>query len=216
MAERCAICLADEDAIARAAQLLLAGAVIAFPTDTVYGLCCDLDNHQAVARIYEMKGRPAHMPLIAMFAEASWWPRVATALPEPAGEFMRRWWPGPLTLILPARADLPPAVLGGGASIGTRVPDYPIALQLLRQVGRPLATTSANRSGQPAPTSAAAVAEQLGEQLELILDGGRSPGGMASTVVDCTRTPPVILREGPISAKMLGLECHSPLHKPIN
>ncbi len=199
------LCLADAESIARAARLLERGAVIAFPTDTVYGLCCDLFNRRAVARLYEIKGRPAHMPLIAMFADSAQWRQVASARPDPAGELMRRWWPGPLTIILPARADIPPEVLGGGDTIGTRIPNLPIALQLLRQVGRPLATTSANRSGQPATTSATAVAEELGEQLDLILGGGHSPGGIASTVVDCTTTPPAILREGPITAEMLGI-----------
>ncbi len=184
------------------ARLLVHGAVIAFPTDTVYGLGCDLFNRQAVARIFELKGRPARMPLIAMLADRTQWPQVASILPDPAGELMRRWWPGPLTIILPARSDIP-LKCWWRRHYGTRIPEFPPALRLLRRVVI-LATTSANPSGQPSSTTAVAVADLLGEQLDLILDGGDSPGGIPSTVVDCTVTPPIILREGPITAEMLG------------
>ncbi len=205
MEKRSRLRRADDAGLTEAAALIARGGVVAFPTDTVYGLCCDLFNRQAIERIYEMKGRPARMPLIAMFAEAAQWSQVATALPDHARELMQRWWPGPLTIILPARTDIPPETLGGGTTIGMRIPDHPVALQLLRLAGRPLATTSANLSGQNAATTADAVAAQLGTRVDLILDGGDSPGGIASTVVDCTTMPPTILREGPISAEMLGL-----------
>lgn len=199
------ICPADYPALTRAARIIAQGGVIAFPTDTVYGLCCDLFNPDAVARIYEIKGRPATMPLIAMLAECGQWPQVATALPNAARQFMQRWWPGPLTIILPARPDIPEPVLGGGATIGVRIPDHPVALKLLHLTGRPLATTSANLSGQPSVNTATEVAAQLGRRVDLILDAGDAPGGIPSTILDCTTTPPTILRQGPITAEMLEL-----------
>lgn len=194
---------ADYAALTAAARILARGGVVAFPTDTVYGLACDLFNAEAVQRIYEIKGRPARMPLIAMFADAAQWPQVAATLPECARRLMRRWWPGSLTLIVPARPDIPAIVLGGGQTIGMRVPDHAVARQLLRLAGRPLATTSANPSGQPAAVTAREVADLLGHVVDLILDGGAAPQGVASTVVDCTTDPPTVLREGPVTAEMM-------------
>lgn len=199
------ILTADDAAIARAAQILVEGGVVAFPTDTVYGLGCDLFSPEAVGRIYAIKGRPTYLPLIAMFAETAQWSQVASVLPEYARTYMQHWWPGPLTVIVPARADVPSLVLGEGTTIGMRIPAEPVALALLRRVGRPLATTSANRSGQPAAATAQEVEAQLGSAVDLILDVGRLLPGTASTVVDCAIDPPKVLREGPITAAMLGL-----------
>ena len=196
---------ADAAAVARAAVVVKAGGVIAFPTDTVYGLACDLRDAAAVARVYALKGRPARMPLIAMLADAEVWPTVAAAASDTATALMRRWWPGPLTLILPAGADIPALVLGGGTTIGVRIPDHPVALALLRAAGRPLATTSANRSGAPAALTAQEAADQLGDAVDLILDAGPAPVGQASTILDCTTDPPKLLREGPVTRAMLGL-----------
>jgi len=200
------ICHAGEEELKHAAQVLALGGVIAFPTDTVYGLGGDLFNLRAIARIYEIKGRPARMPLIAMLAEDTQWSQVAAALPDHAQEYMARWWPGPLTLILPARSDIPAEALGGGTTIGVRVPNHPMMRQLLRLSGRPLATTSANISGKPAANTAEEAYAQLDDTVDLILDGGHAPGGVPSTVLDCTTTPPTILRPGPITAEMLGLQ----------
>jgi len=194
---------ADNEALVEAARILAAGGVIAFPTDTVYGLACDLFNEEAVDRIYRIKARPAYLPLIAMLAEAEAWPQVSSSLPDSARRFMARFWPGPLTIIVPARKDIPAIVLGGGETIGMRIPDHDIARQLLRLAGRPLATTSANLSGQPAACIAEEVEKQIGDAVDLILDAGPCPGGQASTVVDCTVEPPKILREGPVTAEML-------------
>lgn len=195
--------IVDNDVLAEAARILAAGGVIAFPTDTVYGLACDLFNEEAVDRIYRIKARRTYLPLIAMLAESEVWPRVASSLPDSARHFMARFWPGPLTVIVPARKDIPAIVLGGGETIGMRIPDHDTARQLLRLAGLPLATTSANRSGQPAACTAQEAAAQLGDAVDLILDAGPCPGGQASTVVDCTFEPPKILREGPITADML-------------
>jgi len=194
---------ADHEALAEAARILAAGGVIVFPTDTVYGLACDLFDAAAVARIYEIKGRPARLPLIAMFAEPAEWPRVAAALPESARRYMEQFWPGPLTIIVPARADIAAIALGGGTTIGMRIPDHAVARDLLRLTARPLATTSANLSGCPAACSAKEAVEQLGDTVDLILDAGHCPGGQVSTVVDCTTEPLTILREGAITAEML-------------
>jgi L-threonylcarbamoyladenylate synthase len=194
---------ADREALTEAARILSSGGVIAFPTDTVYGLACDLFNQAAVERVYQIKGRPAQLPLIAMFAEPGEWARVASALPASARYFIERCWPGPLTIIVPAREDIPAIVLGGGTTIGMRIPDHTIARELLRLAARPLATTSANLSGHPAACTAEEAAQQLGDAVDLILDAGHCPGGQASTVVDCTVEPPKILREGPITEEML-------------
>ncbi len=199
------MCWADDTAIAAAAAICREGGVVAFPTDTVYGLGGDLFNPRAVERIYAIKGRPAQLPLIAMIEEMAQWPQVAASLPEMAHVWMARWWPGPLTIIVPARPDIPARVLGGGATIGVRIPDHPTIRRLLHHFGRPLATTSANRSGQPAACTATEVYAQLGDEVELILDAGACPRGVPSTVVDCTTTPPSILRMGAISAHELGL-----------
>ncbi|HEY3376083.1 MAG TPA: L-threonylcarbamoyladenylate synthase [Armatimonadota bacterium] len=195
----------NAETLAEAAAVLRRGGVVAFPTDTVYGLCADLFSVAAVTRIYEIKGRPQRMPLIAMLAEAAQWERVAASLPATAQAYIARWWPGPLTIIAPARAEVPAIVLGGGATIGMRVPDHGATLALLQQVEFPLATTSANRSGSPAACSAAEVAVQLDGLVDLILDAGVCQQGQASTVVDCTTDPPTIVREGPVTRADLGL-----------
>lgn len=193
-------------ALQRAVAILCAGGVVAFPTDTVYGLCCDLFNEAAVAKIYQIKGRPARMPLIAMFAKVEDCSLVAESLSPAALQYMAKWWPGPLTIIAPARKDIPELVLGGGETIGMRIPDNSSALQLSQLFQRPLATTSANLSGQPAANNADEVRTQLDGLVDLILDAGTVVDGMASTVVNCAVDPPVILREGAIDSKMLGLE----------
>ena len=196
---------ATEEMLAEAARILVSGGVIAFPTDTVYGICCDLFNSHAVQRIYEIKERPAGMPLIAMFAQMPEWQSVAGMVSPRAQAYMRRWWPGALTIIAPARADIPSIVLGEGSTIGMRVPDHATARRLLALAARPLATTSANLSGTPPACDAAQVAEQLAGRIDMILDGGASPQGAASTVLDCSVDPPAILRDGPVTREMLGL-----------
>ena len=197
--------VADTAALQRAARIIAEGGVVAFPTDTVYGLGCDLFNTRAVERIYAIKGRPARMPLIAMFGLPEQWALVADELPERARTLMARWWPGPLTLIAPARPEVPARVLGGGTTIGMRMPDHPAALALFYLVARPLATTSANRSGAPPACSAEEVYAQLHGEIELILDAGASPHGQASTVLDCITDPPTILRPGPLTLEELGM-----------
>jgi len=180
----------DRDGLTRAAQLLRGGGVLAFPTDTVYGLGADAADDLAQRRIYQIKGRPVGLPLILMAAAESQlagWVHIDTR----AEGIIRRWWPGPLTVILHA--------LGGG-TLGVRIPDHEVALNLLRASG-PLMTTSANLHGKDPAMTAAEASELPG--LTAILDGGRAPGGTASTVLDLTGPEPHILREGAISARDL-------------
>ncbi|MBL8449584.1 MAG: threonylcarbamoyl-AMP synthase [Dechloromonas sp.] len=189
---------------ARAVALLRAGELVAFPTETVYGLGADASNGSAVANIFAAKGRPADHPLIVHVAGHDWVERWAQAVPDAAWELMEAFWPGPLTLILKKQAWVPDAVTGGQSTVGLRVPGHPVALQLLRNFAAAgtaggIAAPSANRFGRISPTTAAHVAEELGERVPLVLDGGSCTVGIESTIVDCSRAEPVILRPGHIS-----------------
>lgn len=187
---------ADPAGLARAAALLRSGQVIAIPTDTVYGLAALARDAAARAMIYEIKGRSLEQPLILMAGEAAQFERWVE-VGERARELMDRFWPGPLTLILPARQP------AEGASIGVRIPAHPAALALLTELGESLATTSANRSGE-APALTAAEAGTL-VRVAAVLDGGAAPGGRASTVLDLSGETPRLVREGPIGWADLGL-----------
>lgn len=189
----------------RAVELLRAGELVAFPTETVYGLGADATNPAAVARIFAAKGRPADHPLIVHLAGHDAVDRWAEEVPAVAWELMEAFWPGPLTLILKKQAWVPSTVTGGQDTVGLRVPGHPVALELLRRFaadGGPggIAAPSANRFGHISPTTAAHVGEELGDRVALILDGGPCTVGIESTIVDCSRGGPVILRPGHISA----------------
>ena len=187
---------------AKAVELLCAGELVALPTETVYGLGADAANPQAVAKIFAAKGRPADHPLIVHLAEATAADQWAQLVPPFARDLMRAFWPGPLTLILKKQAWVPSTVTGGQDTVGLRVPGHPVALELLRcfatAVGGPagIAAPSANRFGRISPTTAAHVAEELGERVPLILDGGACAVGIESTIIDCSRGLPVVLRPG--------------------
>ncbi len=187
------------DAIAFAVSLLRSGHVIAVPTDTVYGVASDGLNPDAIRRLYEVKERPADKPIPLLLADIDDVWHVIRSFPAGAHRLAQAFWPGPLTLILPARPELPGVLLAGGDTVGVRIPAHNDLRKLIRRLGRPLAATSANLSGHPPALTAQDVLEQLGGRIPLILDGGRTPGGRPSTVVDCTGDDPVILREGPIS-----------------
>ena len=196
---------ADED-YRRAVDLLLAGELVGLPTETVYGLGADAANPAAVAKIFAAKGRPADHPLIVHIAGHDAVDQWAEAVPEVAWELMETFWPGPLTLILKKQAWVPSTVTGGQDTVGLRVPGHPVALELLRRFalaspGKPagIAAPSANRFGRISPTTAAHVAEELGERVPLILDGGPCAVGIESTIIDCSRGMPVVLRPGHIS-----------------
>ena len=198
------------DAITDAAQRLKSGALVAFPTETVYGLGADATNPAAVARIYETKGRPADHPLIVHLADMQDISEWAAEIPDYAIALARAFWPGPMTLILP-RTDLAADFITGGQNtVGVRVPDHAIALALLAAFkkvgGKGLAAPSANRFGQVSPTTALAVKEELADFLgesDLILDGGPSLVGVESTIIDCTADAPRILRPGAITIEMI-------------
>lgn len=188
--------------IALAAERLRAGGVVAFPTETVYGLGADARNEAAVRRVFAMKGRPAEHPLIVHLAEASQASAWAAEITEPARRLMARFWPGPLTLVLPARDDVPRGVTGGQDSVALRAPSHPMALALLHAFGGGLAAPSANRFGAVSPTEAWHVRASLGTQVDQLLDGGPCRYGLESTIVSLLDARPRVLRPGalPLSA----------------
>ena len=188
----------------RAVDLLRAGELVAFPTETVYGLGADASNPAAVAKIFAAKGRPADHPLIVHLAGHDAVEHWAEDVPAVAWELMETFWPGPLTLILKKQAWVPSTVTGGQDTVGLRVPGHPVALELLRRFAASgghggVAAPSANRFGRISPTTAAHVQEELGERVPLILDGGACAVGIEPTIVDCSRGDPVVLRPGHIS-----------------
>ncbi len=175
------------------------GELVAFPTDTVYGVGAVVWDAAAVARLYMAKLRALDKAIPVLLADADDLALIARTAPPAALRLAERFWPGPLTLIVPALPSIPAEVTAGGDTVAVRVPDHPLARALIRAAGAPLATTSANLSGQPSPITAAEVAAQLSDRIAVILDGGRCPGGVPSTLVDVTGEHPVILRPGPIS-----------------
>ena len=189
--------------IKRVGDAIRRGELVAFPTETVYGLGADVFNKQAVARVYEAKGRPADNPLPIQITSKDEALKLAADVPDVARRLMERFFPGPLTLVLRASPDIPDEVTAGTGKIGIRMPDHPVALALIRSAGTPIVAPSANVTGEPPPTSAEEVFAYLGGRIELILDAGPTPLKIASTVVDVTEVPPKILRHGSISEETL-------------
>jgi L-threonylcarbamoyladenylate synthase len=200
----------EPEAIAEAAQRIRAGELVGFPTETVYGLGADASNDAAVALIFAAKGRPPEHPLIVHVARAAQVADYASDVPEFAAQLMAAFWPGPLTLILPRRAGVAAAAAGGQNSIGLRCPAHPVALALLQACCTGLAGPSANRFGRVSPTTALHVQEELGEDL-LVLEGGPCAVGIESTIVDCTRGQPVLLRPGLLTRAQLEAACGQPV-----
>ena len=195
--------------IRRAAEILRAGGLVAFPTETVYGLGADASNAVAVARLYAAKGRPAAHPVIVHFADADSAFQWAREVPQAARQLAARFWPGPLTLILKRSAKAGDFVTGGQDSVGLRVPSHPVAQLLLREFGGGVAAPSANLFGNVSPTSAAHVREDLGRQVDLLLEGGSSEVGIESTILDLSGGSPVLLRPGFISKSDIEEALHS-------
>jgi L-threonylcarbamoyladenylate synthase len=198
------------DAIKDAATALINGDLVAFPTETVYGLGADAANQSAVKKIYQVKGRPADHPLIVHISNLQYLDRWARQIPEYAIKLARNFWPGPLTLILPRTKLAKDFITGGQDNVGIRVPDQTLALALLvefeRQGGMGVAAPSANRFGKVSPTTAAAVESELAAYLgsnDQILDGGPCEIGVESTIIDCTTNTPIILRPGAITSEMI-------------
>lgn len=189
--------------VRRAAEILQRGGLVGFPTETVYGLGADASSAAAVARLYAAKRRPQDHPVIVHFADAQTAFTWARAVPLAAKKLAARFWPGPLTLVLKKSAKAGNFVTGGQDTIGLRVPAHPLAQELLRAFGGGIAAPSANRFGRLSPTTAAHVREDLGNDVELVLDGGPSEVGIESTIVDLSGETPVLLRPGGISARAL-------------
>lgn len=190
--------------VARAAEVIRAGGLVAMPTETVYGLAADATNPAAVARVFELKGRPPDHPLIVHVATAVDLERWSTDPGPQARRLAATAWPGPLTIIVPRSPSLPATVAGGRDTVGLRLPAHPMTIELLERAGVPLAAPSANRFGAVSPTTAQHVLDDLGGSLEpgrdLILDGGPCPIGIESTIVDCCTSPPQVLRVGAVPA----------------
>ena len=184
------------EAIALACEVIRSGGLIAFPTDTLYGLGCDPHLPTALQKIYAAKGRSASKAIPVLISRADQLESLVSGLPEQSTRLMERWWPGALTLVLPKNPDLPPD-LTPYPGLAVRMPDHPIALSLLDQTG-PLAVTSANLSDHENPQDAQGVLAQLDGVVDLIMDGGSLLGGQASTIIDCMASEPKLLREGPI------------------
>jgi L-threonylcarbamoyladenylate synthase len=198
------------DALATAAQALKDGSLVAFPTETVYGLGADATNAGAVTRIYEVKGRPSDHPLIVHIADLKYLDQWISDIPEYGIALARNYWPGPMTLILRRSELAGDFITGGQSTVGIRIPDNSLALGLLEAFhkldGAGVAAPSANRFGQVSPTTAAAVNEELSDYLadtDLVLDGGSSEVGLESTIIDCTSSSPRILRPGAITIEMI-------------
>jgi L-threonylcarbamoyladenylate synthase len=190
-------------AVKRAAELLRAGEVVALPTETVYGLAANALDKKAVAKIFQIKGRPANNPIIVHIVSAEMAKRCVKTWPDPAENLARAFWPGPLTLVLPRAKEIPGIVTAGGTTVGVRWPGHPFIQAVIRECGFPLAAPSANLSSHVSPTNAGHVCRQLGDKISLIVDGGQSQVGIESTVLDLTVSPPRVLRPGMIHTESL-------------
>ena len=190
-------------AVKRAADLLRASEVVALPTETVYGLAANALDEKAVAKIFQIKGRPAHNPIIVHVAGTGMAKSCVKKWPELADQLAKSFWPGPLTMVLPRAKEIPDNVTAGGATVGVRWPSHLFMPAVIRECGFPLAAPSANLSNRISPTNARHVRDQLGGKISLIVDGGQSQVGIESTVLDLTVSPPKILRPGMIHAESL-------------
>lgn len=193
----------DEKAMEHAGRLIAEGELVAFPTETVYGLGGDALHPEAAQKIYAAKGRPSDNPLIVHIAEFSDLERIAKEVPEQARKLADAFWPGPLTMIVWKNDSVPYKTTGGMDTVAVRMPNHPVALELIRKSGCLIAAPSANTSGRPSPTEAAHVAEDLDGRIAMILDGGPVKIGIESTIVDLTEKTPMILRPGYITPQML-------------
>lgn len=191
------------DAIAQAAEILRRGGLVVFPTDTVYGVACDHRNPAAIERLYWAKQRPYALAIPVLVAHPRHVAQVAQDLPPAYAALAERFWPGGLTMILPRLAGLPEILCAGGDTVAVRMPDHPAALALLEAVGGAAAATSANRSGRPSPRTALTALADLQGRVDLLLDGGPCPQGVASSIVDLCSAPPRLLRGGGLGEELL-------------
>ncbi len=194
---------ADRDGIETAGALLKEGALVAIPTETVYGLAADALNAAAVSRIFEAKGRPGDNPLIVHIADITDWAPLVTHIPANAKALADAFWPGPLTIILPAAPCIPQEVTAGLTTVAVRFPAHPVARAVIKAAARPLAAPSANRSGSPSPTTAMRVMEDMDGRIAAVLDGGDCDVGVESTVIDMSTDTPRLLRPGGVTPDQL-------------
>ena len=186
----------DPNAVRDAAAILRRGGLLGIPTETVYGLGADALNEDAVSRIFLAKGRPQDNPLIIHVPDASWLERYCRDVPPAAYRLAERFWPGPLTMILPRRDIVPLQTTGGLETVGVRCPNHPVTLAIIEAAGVPIAAPSGNTSGRPSPTTAAHMIEDMDGRIDGIVDGGPCTVGVESTIIDLTVTPPRLLRPG--------------------
>jgi L-threonylcarbamoyladenylate synthase len=200
-------------AVTRATDLLRAGQVVALPTETVYGLAANALDALAVSRIYEAKGRPANNPIIVHVADVAMAQSCVAAWPPAAARLAQALWPGPLTLVLPRSPAIPDIVAAGGPTVAVRWPRHPLMEAVIRKCGFPLAAPSANPSGRTSPTTARHVLQGLGQRIPLVIDGGPTPVGIESTVVDLSGVTPILLRPGMIHAAELEASLGIPIQR---
>ncbi len=187
--------------IVAAVDTLKRGGVVGIPTDTLYGLAACVFDLDAVQKLFDLKGRPANMPIPVLLADTSDLESCVKETPDAAFDLADRFWPGALTLVLKKSAAIPDIISAGGDTVAVRVPNHSVPRQLVRGLGAPITGTSANRSGQPGLTAADAVRETFGDELELVIDAGEITGGVASTVLDLSGGVPVLLRQGAVSSE---------------
>ncbi len=199
----CLILKADPEGIKKAREIILNGGIIAFPTETFYGLAADAFNEQALRRIFEIKGREEIKPLLLLLAEVSWIAPLVKRIPPLAQKLMDKFWPGPLTLVFAAQMHLSPLITGNTGKVGLRISSNSLTQKLVQTIGKPITGTSANLSGKPSPSTAEEVINTLGNKVEAILDGGKTAGGLGSTVLDISGPSPLIIREGAIPFNVL-------------
>lgn len=203
------------DAIREAADALRQGGLVVIPTETVYGLACNALDVDAVRRVYEIKGRPAENPLIVHISEFSEIGSVAESWPDDCAKLAERFWPGPLTVVLPRKCNVPKETTGGLDTVAVRIPDHPVALELIRAAGVPVAAPSANRFMGLSPTSAEDIDARIGASVLMVLDGGRCEVGLESTVIDLSGDCPRVLRPGGVTRAQVQAVVGRPLgHHP--
>jgi L-threonylcarbamoyladenylate synthase len=194
---------ADSQGIKQASQLILQGGVVAFPTETFYGLGADAGDVVALQKVFQIKGREENKPLLLLVADRTWVQDLVKKISPAAEALIERFWPGPLTLVFEASAHLPPILTANTGKVGLRVSSHPVTQALVQAVGRAITGTSANLSGQASPSLAAQVSQALGRKVDAILDGGKTAGGLGSTVLDVSAVLPKIIRQGAISQEEL-------------
>jgi L-threonylcarbamoyladenylate synthase len=200
-----------EKLIERAVRILKNGGIVAFPTDTVYGLGANAFNEDAVLKVYEAKARPRESALTLLLADVSQIKLVAEDIPETAWKLAEHFMPGALTIVLNKSINVSNMITGEGKTVAVRVPNHPIPIALIKGLGTPITGTSANKSGEASPVTAEEVYKQLKRKVDLIIDGGKCPLGISSTVLDLTTNPPKIIREGTINRDQITSVCKCPI-----